>query len=112
MSTRQDKVSRLIQKELGDIFQKDSAGLYNSALITVTSVRISPDLSFAKVFLSLFSPGKDTGEAFEKIKANTVKIRHTLGTRIRFQLRIVPELSFQVDDSLDYIEKIDTLLKK
>ncbi len=109
-STRQSKIERLLQKDLGDIFQKGTNTLFKGKMITVTTVRISPDLSSARVYLSLF-PVKDKKEFIEYINSVEGQIRFDLGKRIRHQLRKVPGLKFFVDDSLDYIENIDNLLK-
>ena len=80
-------------------------------LISVSAVRISPDLSVAKAYLSIF-PSEKGKELMDAIRANTKAIRYDLGQRVRMQLRIIPELTFFIDDSLDYIEHIDELLKK
>jgi len=109
-TTRQKKVARLLQKELADIFLKKGSELAHGKLVTVTEVRISPDFSFAKAFISIF-PSTDQHEIITKIEEHSAKIRFELGSKIRSQLRIVPEIAFQLDDSLDYIEKIDKLLK-
>lgn len=109
--TRLNKVSRQIQKDLGEILQKQSQKLFQGKLITVTSVRVSPDLGLAKVYVSIF-PTENKEETMETIKINTKAIRFELGQRIRNQMRIVPELAFYIDDSLDYIENIDRLLKE
>jgi ribosome-binding factor A len=109
-STRQKKVSRLIQKELADIFIRKNNEIAHGKLVSVTIVRVSPDLSFAKVFLSIF-PTTGQNEILEAIKDMTPKIRFELGQKVRTQLRIVPEIAFFIDDSLDYIDKIDKLLK-
>ncbi|MDR2475227.1 MAG: 30S ribosome-binding factor RbfA [Bacteroidales bacterium] len=109
-NTRQKKVCRLLQKELSDLFLLQAKQMQGT-LITVSSVRISPDLALAKLYLSIF-PSEKAETLLETIKANTRQIRHDLGIRIRHQLRIVPELAFFIDDSLDYIEKIDHLLKQ
>lgn len=109
-STRQKKVSKLIQKELADIFFRKNKELAPGKLVTITIVRVSPDLSFAKVFLSIF-PSNNMVEVVDVIKEHTSKIRFELGQKIRTQLRIVPELAFFIDDSLDYIDNIDKLLK-
>src|SRR5512138_1025717 len=109
-STRQKKVSRLIQKELADIFLKKNNELAPGKLLSVTVVRVSPDLSFAKVFLSVF-PSADQNDIVNSIKDHTAKIRFELGQKVRTQLRIVPEIAFYIDDSLDYIDNIDKLLK-
>lgn len=108
-SLRQNKVSRLIQKDLGEIFQKEGMMFSASALITVTKVYVSRDLSVAKVYLSLFTTGKKE-TLLETIRLNSKDIRFRLGQRIKHQLRVVPDLQFFMDDSLDYIEKIEKLL--
>lgn len=110
-STRQNKVARLIQKDLSDILQKMNSSIAPGKLITVTVVRISPDLSVARVYVSIFPPSSRE-ETLEEIKKNVWNIRLLLGERVRHQLRIVPELAFFIDDSLDYAERIDTLLKQ
>jgi len=110
-STRQQKVSKLLMKDLGEIFRKDVPSLINSgAMITVTKVKITKDLSLARVYLSIFAaPDKDV--VMEKIRKSTKSIRLLLGKKIRNQVRAIPELVFEIDDSLDYIERIDKLLK-
>jgi ribosome-binding factor A len=108
-STRQNKINRLLQKELGDIFQKQTKGM-PGVLVSVSAVRVSPDLSVARAYLSIF-PSEKGNEILEAIKVNTKAIRYDLGQRVRMQLRKIPELTFFIDDSLDYIEKIDNLLK-
>ena len=109
-STRQKKVSRLIQKELADIFLRKSKEVAPGKLVSITVVRVSPDLSFAKVFLSIF-PSSNQKEILVSIIDHTSKIRYELGRKVRTQLRIVPEIAFFIDDSLDYIDNIDKLLK-
>lgn len=108
-TTRQQKISRLIQKELSDIFQKQTQGTHG-VLVSVSAVRISPDLSIARGYLSIF-PSERSQEILANIKANARQIRFELGTRVRHQLRIIPELKFFIDDSLDYLDHIDSLLK-
>jgi ribosome-binding factor A len=110
-STRQKKVSRLIQKELAELFIRKSSEIASGKLISVTIVRVSPDLSFAKVFLSIF-PSANQEEVLNTIKEHAPKLRFELGQKVRTQLRIVPEIAFFIDDSLDYIDNIDKLLKK
>lgn len=108
---RQQKVSRLIQKEIGEIFQFDMRGHFGSVLITVTKVNVSKDMSIARVYLSIFAaPKKD--ELFKVIKTSTKEIRRYLGNRVKNQLRIIPALEFFIDDSLDYMEHIDKLLQQ
>jgi ribosome-binding factor A len=108
-STRQQKISRLIQKDLGAIFQEQSRNHFRGALITVTKVSVTKDLSLAKIYLSLFAT-KDKTMLLEMIRKNTREVRHDLGIRERNQLRVIPELQFFLDDSLDYIDNIDHLL--
>ena len=108
-TTRQNKISRLLQKELSEIFLFQTKAM-PGILISVSAVRISPDKSIARVYLSVF-PSEKAEEMVKNINENMKSIRFELGTRVRHQLRIIPELKFFVDDSLDYIEKIDSLLK-
>lgn len=107
-STRKNKIDRLIQKELGDIFQKFTKS-QGGVLISVTSVSVSADLSVARAYLSIF-PNNKQAEMLEMIQNATKSIRHDLSQRTRYQLRQVPELHFFLDDSLDYLENIDRLL--
>lgn len=106
---RLSKIERLLQKELGDIFQKQTQGM-RGTLVSVTRVRVSPDLSIARSYLSIF-PSDQSEELLKNIESNTKAIRFELGQRVRMQLRKIPELYFHIDDSLDYIDKIDELLK-
>jgi len=110
-SIRQNKVARLLQKEISNIFQFNSANWFPNTMVTVTVVRVSPDFSFAKVYLSVF--GKmEPKEAVDLISNHAKMVRGELGKKIGKQLRITPELAFYVDDSLDYAEEIDQLLKE
>ena len=109
-TTRQSKISRLLQKDLSVIFLNETRKTHG-VLISVSVVRVSPDLSVAKVYLSIF-PSEKAQEILDSIRLNARNIRYELAQRIRFQLRKTPELSFFLDDSLDYIENIDMLLKK
>jgi ribosome-binding factor A len=108
-SQRLSKISRLIQKELADIFQKHMNNLFNGGMISVTVVRVTPDLSLARIYVSLFPPERSK-ELFELINLQAKTIRHELAQRTRNQLRQIPELKFFIDDSLDYARKIDDLL--
>lgn len=110
-STRQKKVGKLIQKDLSDIFIKDLKELVTGAMVTVTLVRISPDLGLAKVYLSIF-PSANAQEKVDKISEAASRVRGVLGNRIGKQMRVVPELKFYLDDSLDYLDNIDKLLKE
>ena len=111
MGTRQNKIARLIQKEIAVIFQQYAQNIYPGGMVTVTVVRITPDLGLAKVYLSIF-PSNKKDEVMEYIHSNTKNFRHALSQTIRSQLKKMPELQFFVDDSLDYIENIENLLKK
>ena len=106
--TRLNKIGRLLQKELGELFRKQTQGMHGT-LVSVSAVRVSPDLSLAKVYLSIF-PSEKGKELIESIEHNKRTIRYDLGQLVRLQLRKIPELSFFLDDSLDYIDKIDNLL--
>ena len=108
--TRQNKIARLLQKELSQIFQEQTRSLHG-VMVSVTRVKVSPDLSICTAYLSIF-PSEKGEELIGNITRNEKKIRYELGTRVRYQLRIIPELRFFIDDSLDYIERIDELLKK
>lgn len=107
-SKRQQKVGRQIQKDLGDIFQKEGQYLVNGSLVTVTGVRMTPDLGIARAYLS-FLPEKNKAVLFEGIEENTKFIRQKLGERVRHQLRIVPDLEFYLDDTAEYAAKMDAL---
>ena len=109
-SQRQSKVARLVQKELADIFQKEGNTLFAGGMISVTVVRVTPDLGLAKAYLSLFPPER-RAELFEAANMQVKTIRHELGKRVKKQLRLVPELQFYIDDSMDYANRIDELLK-
>lgn len=109
-TTRQQKFSRLIQKEIGEIFQKDGYNFFGKAFVTVTGAKISPDLSIAKVYLSIFGSPNSQG-VLDEIERHNKEIRKRLGNSIRHQARIIPELKFFLDDSLDQVEKIEKLLK-
>ncbi len=107
-TTRQAKISRLLQKELSEILRLQTAKTHG-ILVSVSAVRISPDLSIAKAYLSIF-PSSKAQDILENITRNAKTIRYELAQKVRFQLRKTPELSFYLDDSLDYIENIDKLL--
>ena len=108
-STRQAKIARLLQKELSEMFRRQTAAM-GGVLVSVSAVRISPDLSVARGYLSIF-PSERAEEILKNINSNARTIRYELGKIVRFQLRKIPELSF-IDDSLDYIEHIDNILKQ
>ncbi len=108
--TRQNRIARLLQKELAEIFQSQTR-MMHGVMVSVTRAKVSPDLSICTAYLSIF-PSNRAEELMENINENVKSIRYELGTRIRNQVRIIPELRFFIDDSLDYIEHIDELLKK
>lgn len=109
-STRQKKVSRLIQKEMAGIFLRKGNEWAHGKMISITKVRVSPDLSYAKIYISIF-PSSDQSVVLESIHEHSSRIRFEMGQKVRRQLRIVPEIAFFIDDSLDYIDNIDRLLK-
>ncbi len=109
-TTRQAKISRLIQKELGEIFRMQTAKLHG-VIVSVSSVKVSPDLSVAKAYLSVF-PSERAQEILENINESAKTIRYELAQKTRYQLRRCPELAFYLDDSLDYLERIDQLLQE
>ena len=108
--TRQNRISRLLQKELASIFQTQTR-MMHGVLVSVTRVKVSPDLSICTAYLSIF-PSEKGDELLKNINANEKTIRYELGQRVHNQLRIIPELRFFIDDSLNYLERIDELLKK
>ena len=108
--SRQLKVAREIQKDLAEIIRAKGMAAFGGALLTVSEVRISPDLSVAKVYVSVFPSAKAAG-VMELLAGQTKALRGELGRIVAKQLRIVPELVFHLDSSLDYAEKIDQLLK-
>lgn len=110
MSIRQEKIQRLLLKELSIIFQQQSRILFNGKFITVSEVRVTPDLSVAKVFLSIMA-SKDKKADLKMINEYNWKVRKTLAQKVGKSLRITPELVFKIDDSLDISEELDRLLK-
>lgn len=109
-STRQAKIARLLQKELSEIFRQQTAKTHG-VIVSVSAVRVSPDLSIARAYLSVF-PSDKAAEMLESINRSAKTIRYELAQKVRYQLRKTPELAFHLDDSLDYIENIDNLLAK
>lgn len=109
-SIRQNKVARLIQRDLSEMFQQECKEYTKGAMLSVTAVRVSPDLSYAKIYVSIF-PSERVEAVMKSLEEKNKSIRFILGKKVGKQMRIVPELRFFVDDSLDYIDKIDELLK-
>ena len=108
-TTRQQKISRLVQKVSAEFFLLESQNLFNGAMITVTKVYVTKDMGIARIYLSLFAT-KDKHQLLLLIKKHTREIRRHVGNILRNQLRVIPELEFYEDDSLDYIENIDRIL--
>lgn len=109
-STRQHKIARLIQKDLSDIFLRYARSL-GGTLISVSEVRVSPDLGIANVYLSIY-PQDKVAPTLEKIQEDHGKIRGEMGSLERHQLRIIPELNFHLDETIDRMERIDELLRR
>lgn len=109
-STRQNKFAKLIQKEIGDLFQREGADFFGNTFVTVTIVRVSPDLASVKVYLSIFGT-KDAGRIINGLNGQNKEIRKRMGIRLRKQVRHIPEFSFYLDDTLDYAEKMESVFK-
>lgn len=107
---RQQKFARLLQKELSDIFQRDKKGILDNAFITVTEVRVSPDLSVARVYISMML-ARDKKAVLQKIELHKKEIRRTLGEKIRNQARIIPELTFFIDEIEENAQRMEELIK-
>ena len=110
-NTRQEKIAKQIQRDIAEIFQRDVAESLRGVLTTVTAVRVSPDLGYAKIYVSIF-PFDKAQATLAIIEQQNKQIRGALGRRMRFQVKVIPELQFFIDDSLEYIDNIDSLLKK
>lgn len=109
-SKRLQKIQRLLQKELSEIFRRQTAKL-GGVLVSVSAVRVSPDLSIARAYLSIFPPEK-ANEILENIRGQVKSVRYELAAAVKDTLRKCPDLQFYLDDSLDYIDNIDRLLAK
>jgi ribosome-binding factor A len=109
-TTRQQKIAKLLQKELATIFLSDGLPVYN-CMITVTKCTITSDLSIARAYLSIFNAADNNG-VIKAVRTNTKDIRFRVGQKVKNQLRVVPQLEFFIDDSLDYLENIEKLLKQ
>lgn len=109
-STRQNKISRLVQREMADILLKLNKSKFTGKLISVTTVRVTKDLGIARIYLSIF-PSEFTTEILNEIELMNKSLRGDLGRRLGKSLRVIPELQFYVDDSLDYIDNINKLIK-
>ena len=109
-STRQQKIAKLIQQELAEIFLQDGLPVYD-CMITVTKTNVTKDLSLARSYISIFN-AEDNEQVLKAVKSNVKDIRFRLGQKVKNQLRVIPQLDFFIDDSLDYIENIENLLKQ
>ncbi len=107
-SKRQQKFAKLIQKELAEVFQRECSHLFPGAYVSVSVVRVSPDLGVAKVYLSMLV-GANAKELLQEIKINSKTIRHLLAQRIKKQVRVIPELIFFLDDTAEYAARMDQL---
>lgn len=110
-STRQLKVAKEIQKDMAEIIRSKGMAAFSGALVSVSGVKISPDLSVAKIYVSVF-PSEKAESVMEMLQENSKALRGELGMKVGKQLRIVPEITFYLDSSLDYVEHIEELLKK
>lgn len=109
-NTRQQKIARLIQKELSEMFLAQTK-LTKGVIVSVSGVKVSSDLQIASVYLSVF-PSAGGAEIVKNVNDNVKALRFDFAQRVRYQLRVIPELRFFLDDSMDYLEHIDELLKK
>lgn len=110
-SRRQEKFAKLMQKDLGDIFLQKTNTLFNGNFITISSVSVSPDLGYVKVYLSFFK-SENKEELLNIVQVHKKEIRHELAKKVKNQMRKVPELEFYIDDSLDYVEKMENIFNK
>ncbi len=110
-SKRQQKFAGVIQKDLADIFQREGMNYLPSTLVTITKVRMSPDLAIARIYLSFFN-NVNTALALNTIKSHASEIRYKLGSRIKDQARVIPQLEFFVDDTSEYVERMDKIFDK
>lgn len=110
-SKRQQRFASVIQQDLADIFQREGSTWAPDTLVTVTRVRVTPDLAIARVYLS-FLNAKNVQESIANVKSHAGEIRYKLGSRIKNQARIVPHLEFFVDDTNEYVERMDKLFEK
>jgi ribosome-binding factor A len=110
-SKRQQKFAGVIQKDLAEIFQREGMSFLPNTLVTITKVRITPDLAIARVFLSFFNTS-NTSLSLNTVKAHAGEIRYKLGARIKNQARVVPQLEFFLDDTNSYVERMDQIFDK
>lgn len=111
MSIRQEKFGKVIQKELADVFQANRSEMFHNAFITISKVEVSPDLGYAKVFVSMLN-SKSNAAIMQLLDTHKKAIRHELALKIRKQVRVIPELNFILDDSLDYVFHMEKVFKE
>lgn len=110
-SKRQQKFAGVIQEDLAAIFQREGMNYLPNTMVTITKVRVTPDLAIARVFLSFFN-NANTALALHTIKSHASEIRYKLGSRIKDQVRIIPQLEFFIDDTSDYVDRMDKIFDK
>lgn len=110
-SRRQEKFAKLMQKDLGDIFLQKTSSLFQGNFITISNVWVSPDMGYAKIYLSFFK-AQNKNDLLDVVKLHSKEIRHELAAKIKNQVRKVPQLEFFIDDSLDYVEHMEGVFKK
>jgi len=110
-SKRQQKFAGVIQQDLAAIFQREGMSFLPNTLVTITKVRVTPDLAIARVFLSFFN-NTNTSQSLQTIKSHASEIRYKLGARIKDQVRVIPQLEFFVDDTNEYVERMDKIFDK
>jgi ribosome-binding factor A len=110
-SKRQQKFAGVIQQDLATIFQREGNGYLPNTMVTITKVRVTPDLALARIFLSFFN-NSNTQLALQTIKSHANEIRYKLGARIKDQVRVIPQLEFFVDDTSEYVERMDKIFDK
>jgi ribosome-binding factor A len=108
---RQKQVAALLREELSSIFQRLGLSMMDGGMVSISSVKITPDLYEARIYLSLFKV-KDKAETMKKIEERAWEIKRELVSSVKHQLRTMPQLSFYIDDSLDYVDRMETLFNK
>ncbi|SDE17875.1 ribosome-binding factor A [Mucilaginibacter pineti] len=111
-SKRQQKFAGVIQEDLAAIFQREGMNYLPNTLVTITKVRVTPDLAIARIFLSFFGNTTNVQQSLQTIKLHASEIRYKLGARIKDQVRIIPQLEFFVDDTSEYVERMDKIFDK
>ncbi|GAA3972333.1 30S ribosome-binding factor RbfA [Mucilaginibacter dorajii] len=111
-SKRQQKFAGVIQEDLAAIFQREGMNYLPNTLVTITKVRVTPDLAIARIFLSFFGSSTNFQLALQTIKLHASEIRYKLGARIKDQVRIIPQLEFFIDDTSEYVERMDKIFDK